>query len=114
MPDLSGIEINAELECEMEGHSLRIRSNGDRKVICLLPDAKTLLSLRRVFRRRIRLRTLGQNLSLIQHTLEVHIAGNLVARFGHEADGRLLRLLGFGSTELRLRQIVSLAVNRSS
>ena len=114
MPELRGIEINADLECEMDGHSVHIRSDGYRNVVCLLPDARTLFGLRRVLRGRIPLRTLGQNLSLIGHTLDVHLAGKLIARFGHDADGRLPRILGFRSTELKLGQIVSLALSRAT
>ncbi len=114
MPDLHGIEINADLECEMDGRTVRIRSDGNRNVICFLPDAKTLFGLVKVFRGRIPIRALGKSLLLIGHTLEVHVAGNLIARFGRDADGRLLRLLGFGSTELKLRKIVSLALSRST
>lgn len=68
MPDLRDTEINADLECEMDGHSVRIHSNGDGNVICLLPDANALFGLRRVLRGRISLRTLGQSLSQVGHT----------------------------------------------
>lgn len=113
MPDLRGIEINADLECEMDGHSVRIRSNGDGNVICMLPDANALFGLRRVLRGRMPLRTLGQSLSHVGHTLEVHVAGKLIARFGRDTGGRLLRPFGFGSTELNLGQILSLAFRRA-
>ena len=45
MPDPRLLQIDADLECELDGNILRIRSDRDRKIVCDLPNVKTLFAL---------------------------------------------------------------------
>lgn len=109
MPDPRLLQIDADLECELNGDILRIRSVRDRKLVCELPNAKTLFALKRIGGKS--LRKIGRRLSLIDQTLDVVVAGQLIARFGRDADSRLLSLMGVSSTELRLWKIAALVMN---
>ena len=105
------VQIEADLECEWNGNILRIRSDRERKLVCELPNAKTLFALRRVGGKSTSLRKIGRGLSLIDQTVDVLVAGKLVARFGRDANSRLMCLIGAPSTELRLWKIAAMAMN---
>mgnify|MGYP006166707789 CR=1 FL=1 len=111
MPDLRLLQIDSDLECEFNGKRLRIRSERAGELICELPDAKTLFALRQIGGELKALRKIGRWLNLIEQTVDVLVDGKLIARFGRDANSRLLSVMGVPSTELRLWKFLTLVMN---
>ncbi len=110
MLDLRLLQIDAELACELNGNSLRIRSDGDRKLVFELTNVKSLFALRKIAGEVTSLRKIGCRLNRIEQTVEVLAAGQLIARFGRKANSRLLNLIRVRSTELRLWRLLTLVM----
>ncbi len=108
MPDPRLLQVDADLSCEFNGNRIRIRSQRDRKLVCEFPNSKALFAMRKMGGKSKWLRELGRRLRLAEQTVDVLVGGELVARFGRDANGGLLRLVGVSSTELRLRKIAVL------
>ena len=81
MSDQRGIAIHADLQCELDGRAVQVRTDGEGTLICSLPDMRTLRALRRFSKRPLPLRKIGQSLHEIEHNLEVCIGETTVARF---------------------------------
>ena len=91
------IDIEASLECELDGQALAVHAR-QGLIVINVESAKTARALIRHVRRfgKIRSTVARLNAALIaaSHRLELHVDEVTVASMGHETDSGFLRLAG--------------------
>jgi hypothetical protein len=113
--DPATIHVIADLECELDGKAVSVRSTG-RKTIVDVPDVATGLNLiwlgspRRCCRA---LRKIKRLLDSMSHVLELRVQGNTIGIIGHLEGNQFWRLLGLPALTLKPMAIVTETARRS-
>ena len=98
-------DITADLKCEFRGKAFQVRDDGSSRIICDLPDLKTLFTLRKLANDVIPIDQIVSGLSKIERTMEVRVAGQCVAQLGENSSGVFGRLIGFPATRIFWRNL---------
>jgi len=99
----SGIQIQADLICEFEGHAFSIKASDDRIVVevsNLITGIRLIRTLSRQPSLRINFDQLSDCLQLLGSTLELRVSGTCVATSGGRDRSYLGRLLRFKGIRL--------------
>ena len=104
------LEFCADLHCEIDSCPLLIRSAG-RTIVVEVPDVATglklfQLGLPRGSRRR-RLSAWKQSLEACLATVEVRVGGASLFRLGHDANGRIWRVVGLPALDVQILKLFS-------
>ena len=101
---LAQLEIDAALDCEIDGRPFSIRTSG-AQIMVEVPDVATGLKLLQLGSSwgllRQRLRWLKQLLEQMQHSLQLNIGPHAVVAIGHRVGSPLWAILGLPPLDLR-------------
>ena len=110
------VEIDAHLDCDVDGKSFSVRSSGRRTVV-EVPDMATVLRIVQLGSSRGNLRESIKRwkrlLDSTLHQVELQVRGRTVGALGYGVGSRMWRLFGLPQLALKAVAIVSVLLSVS-